>query len=149
MDASERKAIEIKEQVPQLFQNHLICAGSSIDGLSACSGDSGGPLMAKNHNKKQWIQIALVHGKIGTCEDSDYPASFVRLDDPKVFAFISSNTETYSTTSEAPTSTSNLKNFKGNDFTTQNSKKYLITIEPVSSLNSNKDMMVDSGTLFV
>jgi len=116
MDASERKAIEIKLQVPQLFQNHLICAGSLIDGLSACSGDSGGPLMAKNHNTKQWIQIALVHGKIGTCEDPDYPASFVRLDDPKVFAFISSNTETYS---EAPTSTLNLKNFKGNDHNTK------------------------------
>ena len=93
MDASQRKAIEIKQQLPQLFQNHLICAGSPTDSLSACHGDSGGPLMAKNHFTSQWVQIATVHGKIGSCEDTDYPASFVRLDDPKVFAFISSNTK--------------------------------------------------------
>ena len=122
MDASKRKAIEIKEQLPQMFLNHLICAGSLTDGLSACSGDSGGPLMAKHHDTKQWFQIALVHGKIGACEDSDYPASFVRLDDPTVFSFISSINETYSTTSKAPISTSNS--------------------------NSNEDTLVDSGTLF-
>ena len=86
-----RKEKIIREKVPQLFQNHLICAGSPTDSLGACNGDSGGPLMAKNHATNQWFQIATVHGKIGNCEDSDYPAIFVRLDDPKVLKFITSS----------------------------------------------------------
>jgi hypothetical protein len=36
------------------------------------------------------IQIATVHGAVRECGDVDFPGIFIRLDDPKIWNFISS-----------------------------------------------------------
>ena len=46
--------------------------------------------MLKDFDTDQWIQVAIVHGKIGECEDPDYPGMYVRIDDPTILSFISS-----------------------------------------------------------
>ncbi len=56
----------------------------------ACRGDSGGPLMFKDDERK-FVQIAIVEGGVGECGDRDYPGIFVRLDHPSIWNFIASS----------------------------------------------------------
>jgi secreted trypsin-like serine protease len=81
---------KIKKSLPQLFQDHLLCAGDKVRKGGACRGDSGGPLMYKDDITRKFVQIALVEGGVGECGDRDYPAIFVRLDHPSVWNFIAS-----------------------------------------------------------
>ena len=77
----------ILEKLPQLFQNHIMCAGAEGP-QGSCKGDSGGPLMYHNLETDQWIQIAIVQGGIRNCGDADYPGLYIRLDDPDILSFI-------------------------------------------------------------
>ncbi len=81
---------KIMEKLPQLFQNHIFCAGASVGSQGSCKGDSGGPLIYQDSLTDQWIQIATVQGGIRDCGDADYPGLYIRLDDPTVFSFIKS-----------------------------------------------------------
>ena len=89
MKASTAVEKKIKESIPQLFQDHLMCAGVDVGKQGACKGDSGGPLMYRDEEGK-FIQIATVEGGVGECGDKDYPGIFVRLDHPSIWEFISS-----------------------------------------------------------
>jgi len=81
--------------LPQLFQNHIICAGHTIGNQGSCKGDSGGPIMFEDLRRDQrWIQIATVQGAVRNCGDLDYPGLFIRLDDPSVFNFVLSSINT-------------------------------------------------------
>jgi secreted trypsin-like serine protease len=82
---------KISEKLPQLFQNHILCAGASVGSQGSCKGDSGGPLMQKDYETDQWIQIATVQGGIRDCGDSEYPGLYIRLDDPDILSFIRSS----------------------------------------------------------
>ena len=46
--------------------------------------------MLKNYDTDQYVQIATVKGKIGQCDDPDYPGIYVRIDDPSILSFINS-----------------------------------------------------------
>jgi secreted trypsin-like serine protease len=83
----------IEEKLPELFQNHVLCAGTDIGGQGSCKGDSGGPLMFRNRETNTWIQFALVQGAVRDCGDIDYPGIYLRLDDKEIFSFISSNSD--------------------------------------------------------
>ena len=87
MKASTSLTKTIKKAIPQLFQDHIMCAGVYVGNQGACQGDSGGPLMFKDDDGK-FIQIATVEGGVGECGDKDYPGIFVRLDHPSVWNFI-------------------------------------------------------------
>jgi secreted trypsin-like serine protease len=104
MKASHTVEQVIRESIPQLFQDHLMCAGVSEGSQGACQGDSGGPLMYQDDDRK-YIQIATVRGGVGECGDRDYPGIFVRLDHPSIWNFIHS---TVMTLSKRPTSKINL-----------------------------------------
>ena len=80
---------KIQDAIPQLFQDHLLCAGNNEGNQGACEGDSGGPLMYKDEDRK-YIQIATVRGGVGECGDKDYPGIFVRVDHPSIWNFIAS-----------------------------------------------------------
>ncbi len=81
----------IAKTLPQLFQNHIMCAGVASGVQGACSGDAGSPLMYQDLERDgRWIQIAIVQGTIRDCGDPDYPGLFIRLDDPSIFNFIRS-----------------------------------------------------------
>ncbi len=77
----------IMQKLPQLFQNHILCAGAGGN-QGSCKGDSGGPLVSQDFETDRWIQIATVQGAIRDCGDADYPGLYIRLDDPNVFNFI-------------------------------------------------------------
>jgi secreted trypsin-like serine protease len=87
MKASTAVEKKIIKTIPQLFQDHLMCAGVDIGYQGACQGDSGGPLMYKDEEGK-YIQIATVEGGVGNCGDKDYPGIFVRLAHPSIWKFI-------------------------------------------------------------
>jgi secreted trypsin-like serine protease len=88
MKASILVEKKIEKSIPQLFQDHLMCAGASVGNQGACKGDSGGPLMYKDDDSRKFIQIATVEGGVGECGDRDYPGIFVRLDHPSIWNFI-------------------------------------------------------------
>ena len=44
-------SIKVGEKLPQLFQSHVICAGSDVGAQGSCTGDSGGPLMFLNREE--------------------------------------------------------------------------------------------------
>ena len=79
---------KIGTTLPQLFQNHIFCAGATTGNQGSCKGDSGGPLMYQDSESDRWIQIATVQGAIRDCGDLDFPGIYIRLDDPSVFNFI-------------------------------------------------------------
>jgi len=81
---------KITEKIPQLFQNHILCAGATIGSQGSCKGDSGGPLMYHDSLTDQWIQIATVQGAIRDCGDLEYPGLYIRIDNPDIFSFIKS-----------------------------------------------------------
>jgi secreted trypsin-like serine protease len=87
MKASTSVEKKIQTALPQLFQDHLMCAGVTVGNQGACKGDSGGPLMYKEDDGK-FIQIATVEGGVGDCGDIDYPGIFVRIHHPSIWAFI-------------------------------------------------------------
>jgi secreted trypsin-like serine protease len=68
----------------------LLCAAVTVGTQGACRGDSGGPLMFKDDERK-FVQIAIVEGGVGECGDRDYPGIFVRLDHPSIWNFIASS----------------------------------------------------------
>jgi secreted trypsin-like serine protease len=90
MKASDKIEKKIQESLPQLFQDHLMCAGVNVENQGACQGDSGGPLMYKDDDSRKYIQIATVRGGVGECGDDEYPGIFVRLDHPSIWKFINS-----------------------------------------------------------
>ena len=75
-------------KLPQLFQNHTLCAGSDIVEKGSCNGDSGGPLMKYQRKSNNWVQFATVQGAVRNCGDLDYPGIYVRMDHSKVLPFI-------------------------------------------------------------
>ena len=41
--------------------------------IGPCRGDSGGPLMVKDLDTLQWVQVATVQGSFGQCGDINVP----------------------------------------------------------------------------
>ena len=54
---------------------------------SSCDGDSGGPLILYNDQKKSYTQIGVVNGNI-QCGMRGHPSIFARLDDYEILKFI-------------------------------------------------------------
>ena len=80
----------IREKLPQLFKDEVLCAGTDVGGQGSCRGDSGGPLMRYDRKTGSWIQFATVQGSVGECGDIDTPGIYVRLDHSSVLSFIAS-----------------------------------------------------------
>jgi len=78
----------VREKLPQLFQGHILCAGTDVGGQGSCKGDSGGPLMYYQRKTNSWIQFATVQGAVRDCGDIDYPGIYIRLDHPLILPFI-------------------------------------------------------------
>ncbi len=86
----------IKKQLPDLFQNHILCAGTPTSSQGSCKGDSGGPLMYYAVEQgARWVQIAVVQGAVNKCGDIDYPGLYIKLSDPSIFNFIKSAIDTF------------------------------------------------------
>jgi len=83
---------KIANKLPQLFQNHTLCASGNIGRQGACQGDSGGPLMDLQVQTNSWVQFAIVQGGVGECGNPDYPGIFIRVDYPSIIQFILSIT---------------------------------------------------------
>jgi len=92
--SSDKIREKVAEKLPQLIQNHILCAGNVsfyyVGSQGSCKGNAGGPLMYKDSITDQWIQIATVHGAIRDCGDLEYPGLYIRLDDPNILSFIRS-----------------------------------------------------------
>jgi secreted trypsin-like serine protease len=85
--------ILIQQAVPNLFPNHLICAGTNIKSQGVCKGDGGGPLQFYDFDNYRYQQVGVVHGSVSNCGQSSYPGIYIRLDDPAIFDFLKSATQ--------------------------------------------------------
>ncbi len=50
----------------------MICAGYEDGGIDACTGDSGGPLLAWHNRQQAWIQIGIISWGSGCAEAGIY-----------------------------------------------------------------------------
>ena len=96
-----------KTTVPQFFQSNLLCAGDEFGEYGSCHGDSGGPLLAYEHENADkmahFVQLGVVHGSTGDCGDPNQPGIYARIEDPEVWTFITSTTRLYEQMEEVPT----------------------------------------------
>ena len=55
----------IKNELPDLFTNAIICSGSETGLAGSCKGDSGGPLVRfmSSAEPPGYMQIGVLHGK--------------------------------------------------------------------------------------
>ena len=74
--------------VTQLFTTNLICAGSTIQGIGSCNGDSGGPLMKYHSYEEYYEAIAVTKGGDARTSCGSFPGIYTRLDDPEVFYWV-------------------------------------------------------------
>ena len=82
---------QIEQVVPNLFPNHLMCAGIETGLQGACEGDSGGPLQFYDDISDRFFQVGIVHGSAAPdCGDPTMPSVHVRLDDPEILNFVQS-----------------------------------------------------------
>jgi len=58
----------------------ILCAGYQSGGIDACSGDSGGPLMAWDEKSMQWVQLGVVSAGAG-CAEPGYYGLYTRIID--------------------------------------------------------------------
>ncbi len=93
---------DIHNAAPDLFLNHLICAGTDIQSQGACKGDSGGPLQLFDFKNLRYQQVGIVHGSVHNCGQSSFPGIYVRLDDPAIFDFLKSGTNESTIDSREP-----------------------------------------------
>ena len=82
----------LKNALPNNFdEDSLIC----VQGDSTCSIDNGGMLVKKvfseEFGRRQAVQQAVSHGKVGSCGNPRYPDVFVRLDTEQVLSWILDN----------------------------------------------------------
>jgi len=82
--------------LPNLVTSETICAGSSIQNLGSCTGDSGTPLFEYIHDKNPPIFVArgVLHGcivDVDGCCGKDYPPVFGNLYNSKIWNFITNN----------------------------------------------------------
>ena len=109
---SGRTKERVQKELPELFQNHILCAGTLIGSQGSCKGDSGGPLNAFDVEISSWVVIATVQGGIRDCGDTDFPGLYILLDDPIVLNFIFSTIGRTAVSIEVPADPS--KNLNGN-----------------------------------
>lgn len=50
----------------------MICAGYEQGGIDACTGDSGGPLLAWHNRQQRWVQIGIISWGSGCAEAGIY-----------------------------------------------------------------------------
>ena len=89
-EASVSRSNIIRQLLPNLFQDDLLCAGSRVGNQGPCKGDSGAPIMIQDLVSQKWTQIGIVGGSVGECGDPDYPGIYIRLNHPAVLNFVNS-----------------------------------------------------------
>jgi secreted trypsin-like serine protease len=101
----------IKDDLPNLFQPNLLCAGYEVclclvyclflflvyiclmlqaGNQGSCPGDSGGPLVKFETltDNPYHLQLAIVHGGVNKCGDVNFPGIYVRLEDEAILDFV-------------------------------------------------------------
>jgi len=95
-------SLKINNTLPDMFKDGLICA-DAISDKGSCAGDSGAPLMIEDYldydsGEKIFKLIAVLHGGIIPCDNSDFPAIFNRVAAPENYEWILNFTKVEATT---------------------------------------------------
>ena len=82
----------VRDYLPNLFTDIVLCAGNSASRQGSCKGDSGSPLMIFNTSEARYVQVGIVAGGIqpDSCGDKNYPGIFTRIDHPEIYDFVDS-----------------------------------------------------------
>ena len=91
-----KKKAAIKMTLPNKFDDSLICAGDKFSSaLGTCAGDSGAPLLTDLLDLKSkeivFNLLGVLHGGVVSCDNSEYPAIYVRISAPKIYKWIKEN----------------------------------------------------------
>ena len=91
-----KKKTAIKVTLPNKFDESLICAGDKYSSaFGTCAGDSGAPLLTDFWDQKSgeilFTLLGVLHGGVVNCDNSEYPAIYVRISAPKIYKWIEEN----------------------------------------------------------
>uniref|UniRef100_T1JYB4 Peptidase S1 domain-containing protein n=2 Tax=Tetranychus urticae TaxID=32264 RepID=T1JYB4_TETUR len=67
-----------KFEMPKVHGSHM-CAVDTFSGADACSGDSGGPLMYKDHKDGRYYVVGIVSGAMDECGDPRTPGFYTTV----------------------------------------------------------------------
>lgn len=62
----------------RVITNRQLCAGGNA-GIDSCTGDSGGPLMAKNPSNNHWMAVGVVSYGPNPCGARGMPGIYTRV----------------------------------------------------------------------
>ena len=87
----------VARDLPNLFNDKSVICASDIFNTDkgTCPGDSGAPLIRDVRNRTtlqiQKTLVAVLHGGLERCDNSDYPAIYTRITTPEIWNWLMNN----------------------------------------------------------
>ena len=98
-EITKRESIRsrVAQDLPDMFNDESVICASDVFSMAkgTCPGDSGAPLIKNIRDRstllKEKTLIAVLHGGLEKCDNSNYPAIYTRITTPHIWNWIMDN----------------------------------------------------------